>query len=138
MPSYTTYLHAGAGEGWPADHKAEDTFDLPCDAMKHCLDTFTRTKPSDATLSDIIGPYRQPAAAADNTFQSYANACNNYRPGNPNMLKKPEPPEDEYIAEFGPDGSARLVVATTRIIANFNNFADAQTAAKALNELKGY
>lgn len=25
----STYLHAVAGKGWPYDHKAEDTFDIP-------------------------------------------------------------------------------------------------------------
>lgn len=48
--------------------------------------------------------------------------------------------EAEYRAEFLPTGGVALMrVSTTKInIANFNNFADAQTAAKALNELKGY
>lgn len=93
---HDTYLHAGAGKGWPHDHKAEDTFDVPTIAID--TQDFNRL---------VGGP-------------------------------KPPVEERDYQAEFGPDGSARLVLVTATIIATFETFADAQTAAKALNEHKGY
>lgn len=80
----STYLHAGAAKGWPADQKAEDTFELP--------------------------------------------------PVPPRGTVEPR----EYRAEFGTDGSARLVLDKTTTIATFDTFADAQLAAEALNNHKGY
>jgi hypothetical protein len=78
----STYLHAGAGVGWPHDHKAEDTFELP---------------------------------------------------------QKPAAPQDrEYTAEFRGDGSAVLVLYTSKVIANFDTMADARKAAEALNNHEGY
>lgn len=44
----------------------------------------------------------------------------------------------EYSARFSYTGAAHLIKTTTTRIATFETFADAQTAAKALNELKGY
>ena len=82
-----TYLHAFGGKGWPADHTAEDAFELP------------------------------PMIKLDD-------------------LRNETP---EYKAEFGTDGSARLYLYQPRkLIGTFNTFADAQLAAKALNEAKGY
>jgi hypothetical protein len=99
----STYLHAGAGIGWPVDHSTDDTFALP-----------------PLPLSALLPP---------------------------NMLsdaKRPEPlnivdDRPEYKAEFSADGSANLVLYTPcKIIAKFQTFVDAQTAAQALNNLKGY
>jgi hypothetical protein len=42
----------------------------------------------------------------------------------------------EYKAEFGTDGTSRLLFIRT--VASFDTLADAQLAAKALNEHKGY
>jgi hypothetical protein len=45
----------------------------------------------------------------------------------------------EYRAEFGTDGSARLYLhAPKTLIGSFDTFADAQLAAEALNNHKGY
>jgi hypothetical protein len=45
----------------------------------------------------------------------------------------------EYKAEYGADGSARLYLhAPKRLIGTFDTFADAQLAAEALNNHKGY
>lgn len=60
---------------------------------------------------------------------------------NPPTIAPPPPPapEDrEYRAEYGSDGSARLVIDTVRVIAKFDTFADACTAAEALNAHHGY
>lgn len=94
MPGPSTYLHAGCGKGWPHDHKAEDTFELP---------------------------RRVPAHEARAEFFSTAA----------------ETPQ--YSAGFTGSGKVILVLSTPeRTIAYFDTFADAQTAAQALNELKGY
>jgi hypothetical protein len=95
----STYLHAGAGKGWPHDQKAEDTFDLP--------------------------PQRLSTEEAKENYAAY--------------LGKTAPADPEYYVQFGPKGEALLMHYTpNRTIATFDTFTDAVTAAKALNELKGY
>ena len=64
-------------------------------------------------------------------------------PGNTVVDERPQ-----YRAEYMPDGGVNLVLITPLVtytrtetkttIASFNNYEDAHTAAKALNELKGY
>lgn len=88
MMGHSTYLHAGAGTQWPADHAAEDTFEAPS----------------------------QP-----------------WQPAPLNVRR-----DHEYSAEFGTDGSARLVLNSKRHIATFDTYRDAKTAAEALNNHKGY
>jgi hypothetical protein len=48
------------------------------------------------------------------------------------------PADQQYSAEFRSDGGAVLVLKTTKDIAKFDTFEDAQEAAKALNQYKGY
>ena len=56
-----------------------------------------------------------------------------------NVVKKQLHAEDtEYVAQFGGDGSAILFLVTKRSVAKFDTFADAKTAAEALNNHKGY
>jgi len=87
----STYLHAGAGTGWPHDHKAEDTFDLPPEPTMPHVKT-----------------------------------------------------DEEYFPKFNGHGGAELCIRTVtttaayKRIATFDTYADAETAAKALNEHKGY
>ena len=53
---------------------------------------------------------------------------------NPNREESPQ-----YSAEFTGQGKAVLVLYTpSRVIAHFDTFADAQTAAEALNNHHGY
>jgi hypothetical protein len=55
------------------------------------------------------------------------------------VVKSAKSAEDrEYTAEFRSDGGAVLVLRINKTIAHFETFTDAQIAAKALNELKGY
>lgn len=88
---HDTYLN-GHAKGWPHDHTAEDTFELPPKTTNEAL------------------------------------------------LIKSQDEAKEYRAEFGTDGSARLYLHTPPklFIATFETFADAKTAAEALNNHKGY
>lgn len=111
---HDTYLHAGKPSkiGWPHDHTAEDTFAVP--------------------PMGIGAPPWMPVPPFAPGLILQHPPCE--------QLAKPKPPvvELEYRAEFGTDGSARLLLITTATIAKFDTFADAQLAAKAINEHKGY
>ena len=101
---HDTYLHAGAGKGWPHDHTSEDTFDLP---------------PLATILHEAHKLSNPVQVAIDHALMVG---------GSP-----------EYKAEYTANGGAVLVLYTpAKIIARFDTFADATTAARALNETKGY
>lgn len=117
---HDTYLHAGAGKGWPHDHKAEDTFEVH--PLKHewSEDRIYNITPPLNVLEhpELIG---MPMITIDTRDNGLINNA------------------PEYKAEFGHDGSANLVLYTPRrLIAKFDTMADAQLAAEALNNHKGY
>lgn len=87
--AHDTYLHANGPTGWPADHKAEDTFDIP-----------------------TIGP---------------------------GMIVNVIKDKPEYSAAYTGSGKVILILSTPdRTIGYFDTYADAQLAAEALNNHKGY
>jgi hypothetical protein len=55
----------------------------------------------------------------------------------PLPVPKPVAPITEYAVQFV-EGRPNLVFTTTTNVAVFNDFEDARSAAKALNEHKGY
>lgn len=158
---HNTYLHAGPrpGVGWPVDHKAEDTFELPpTQSGLPELQARERAQSAAAKITakveganwhlDVLSP------APDAPLKRYEWTEDRVVTIAPklNVLDHPEllcPPTpaifdaaEEYRAEYTSGGGVVLVLLKTSIdkttIATFNNHADAVTAAKALNELKGY
>ncbi len=111
--THTTYLHCAPKPGWPADHTTEDAFDLP-------------KKP------------RVTAHEARAAFYNEPESPQSAAPLTPAIFEAAE----EYRAEYTSGGGVVLVLSKTQqqktTIAYFDTYVDAQTAAKALNELKGY
>ena len=110
----STYLHAGASKiGWPHDHSVDDTYECP---------------PHTWTPGQELAAIRDKnAATAEDTF------C-----VPPIPPPQPMPGEHQYTAEFRGDGSAVLVLYSSKLIAEFDTIADAKLAAEALNNHKGY
>jgi hypothetical protein len=106
-----TYLN-GARNGWPQDPKAEDTFELPkLNAQPE------GSAPAEGEQRDMS------EFKARNAFFN-------------SILSNEEP---EFKAEFGTDGSSRVYLySPRRLIGSFETHADAQLAAEALNNYKGY
>lgn len=110
----STYLHAGSAQGWPANPQNEDTFDLPCDALK----------PDYLSNPNALTPAGEAFLARSLTEGSEVTK--------------------EYTAEYDPKGRALLILNTTskyitaREIGSFDTMADAQLAAQALNDLNGF
>jgi hypothetical protein len=108
---HNTYLHAGSGKlGWPHDHTVEDTYAYgPQEMAARAMD-----EARDAALLNEAHKAVHPVAVLPN--------------------------DQEYSAEFGAHGEAYVVKRSTtyKFIAAFDTMADAQKAAKALNEHEGY
>jgi hypothetical protein len=106
-----TYLHAGHGtKGWPHDHKAEDPFEVPPHLS---MSQFLNKKDLETAKLDQAYKAAHPVGIINDTPQ--------------------------YSAAYTGSGKAILVLSTPeRTIGFFDTFADAQLAAKALNELKGW
>lgn len=113
----STYLHAGSSKGWPADQKSEDTFEVPSEQRT--------VSPWDASA-----PWHPTTHFRDGTPIPMVTVDT--------RAPAPVTEEREYRAEFGDSGEAFLVLDHTKRIAKFDTYADAQTAAEALNNLKGY
>lgn len=113
------------GPGWPQDHKADDTFDLP-PLVKVNAKVEGEVVNTERTAAPEVwgGPADDAAFLADLTDTAEVST--------------------EYSAEFTKRGGAQLILTTTskyhtvRPIADFNNMDDARTAAEALNNHKGY
>lgn len=131
MTPPSTHLHTGEGKGGTADHKAEDTFELTPATTGAEWETAKKKlmqRAADQHIYTIktseVWPSHWVAATEESLTPQTFDAA------------------EQYTAEFTPTGGVSLVLTTTKIvkktIASFDTFADAQTSAKALNELKGY
>ena len=108
---HDTYLHAFGGQGWPADHRAEDTFEVP----------------GAGWLTN--------AEAAATQAQLWEPAKNKTTLEATHVLAD----APQYSAAYTGSGKVILVLSTPdRTIGYFDTFADAQLAAEALNNHKGY
>lgn len=118
--SHNTYLHAGSGKrGWPYDHSVDDAYECP-------PFTWAPTLQEAFKLSNPVTIARE---AIDHALMGTGES--------PIAFAAPED-TTEYRALFGEKGEAYLVLVNIKRIAKFDTFADAQTAAKALNEHHGF
>jgi hypothetical protein len=114
--SANTSLHAGFSRGWPHDHKAEDGYEAPPHTWAPGVNESFR----------LLAEKKEEASMTHTTTTWETGAVT-------------ECASPEYRAEFGTDGSARLYLhAPKTLIGSFDTFADAQLAAEALNNHKGY
>lgn len=124
---HNTYLHAGAGSrGWPHDHSVEDTYECPPWEAKHIF-----TIPELPKLNAQVEGSCAPEGVQHDLSELKARSAFFTR------IATSDTPQ--YTAESDGKGGAILVLYTpAKIIARFDTYADATTAAQALNNHKGY
>jgi hypothetical protein len=114
--------------GYPQDHSAEDTFDIPpfpVEPVKINAAIEGNTWPEASDASELSEDKEADAAFLSNLTDTLEVT-------------------QEYSAEFTTRGGVQLILTTTskthtvRPIASFDTFADAQLAAEALNNHNGF
>lgn len=153
----STYLHAVAGKGWPYDHKAEDTFEVP----PLPADVQAKAGPPAALLSDAYWEAHyenekkpkvsQEAPTLPKRHEWSEDRIYNISPtlnvtDHPELLISPgyahtdnTPDSPQYSAAYTGSGKVILVLSTPdKTIGYFDTFADAHLAAEALNNHSGY
>jgi hypothetical protein len=137
---HDTYLN-GHRNGWPHDHSVEDAYEVP---------PYTWEPPAKANAA-VEGGSLPDAVEWDHNDQpgpSELAARQAFLDGlvRPQTINVPDPgtvtSDTEYKAVWGPKGEAKLIRVETQsrhtTIAKFDTFADAETAAEALNNHEGY
>jgi hypothetical protein len=132
-----TYLN-GARNGWPHAHSVEDAYECPPytwtpdDYVKTNARTEGKEYSQALAEADAISAKQAEQAFLKSILKEVAV---------PLPVTGLEPRDDiEYIAEFTTTGGAVLRKRTIsyKTIANFDTYADAETAAEALNNHEGY